>query len=153
MNSVEGKIKSIIEEMGISYLFEDWSRANLKLDKIACLKEGRFPCCINLLPVSGTFTFRSGLVKDGPNCLIAFADKAEFDFNGDDNQTVVERMKKLAMMFIGRCEESGFFEPIEGDIYYSVFYDKLDVNITGIVVEAKLKEAVGVCPETYGYGQ
>jgi hypothetical protein len=35
------------------------------------------------------------------------------------------------------------FKEISGDIPYSVFYDKLDVNVTGIVIQLKLEEIMG----------
>lgn len=141
---MEQKIKKIVESLGIGYIFDDWSRANLKADKPTIL----YPLCVNLLPVSGTFSFYSGIVKDSPNCLFAFLDKTDLDFDGKENSEIVERMKNLALKFIAKLNSSGVFEPIEGDIRYSVVYDKLDVNLTGITIEITLKPLRGICEET-----
>lgn len=145
--SIESNIKSIVEDMGINYLFEDWSRANFELDKSLRSEDFNFPVCINLLPVSGMLSQANGYIKDASNCLVVFADKADFDFKGATNQVAVERMKTLAMIFISKCNESGKFEPITDSVRYSVLYDTLDVNITGVTVELTLKEATGRCAE------
>ena len=48
--TVEQKIKKIVDSMeGVSYLFDNWQTANIRLDKI------KLPAVLNLLPVSGTF--------------------------------------------------------------------------------------------------
>lgn len=147
MDNIEFGIKGIVEEMGVSYFFEDWSRANFKLDKVLRSNEVKFPVCINLLPVSGILSQANGLIKDASNCLIVFADKADLDFDGSSNNITVERMKNLAKLFIARCNESGKFEPITDGVRYSVLYDKLDVNLTGVTLELTLKEATGRCAE------
>lgn len=137
--TVEEKIRSVVEAMGIAYMFEDWSRANKKADK------SKYPLCINVLPVAGSLNFTMGLIKDSPYCLLAFVDKAKFDFNGEENDQIIERMKTLAKRFVVRCNESGLFEPITGQVKYSVLYDKLDVNVTGITIQLTLQESRGTC--------
>ena len=141
---MEQKKKKIVESLGIGYMFDDWSRANLKADSPVI----KYPLCVNLLPVSGTFSFKTGIVKDSPNCLFAFLDKTDLDFDSKENNEIVERMKRLALKFIAKLNSSGVFEPIEGDIRYSIVYDKLDVNLTGVTVEITLKTVRGVCGES-----
>lgn len=137
--SVERKIASVAAKLeGVTYLYDNWATANVRLDRL------EFPAIINLLPVSGQFDISRTTLRDCPDCMIAFADKTRFDFDGVENDEVIERCKALAVRFIRELNKSGLFEWTSTDILYSVFYDKLDVNITGIVVELRLKEVQGV---------
>lgn len=141
--TVEAKIKSIVEEMkGVTYIFDNWATANVRLDSSA------MPAVLNVLPVSGRFNLGKTQLKDFPNCMLAFLDKSDFDFDGTENDEIIERCKLLAKEFILRLNASEMFEQVEGDIPYSVVYDKLDVNVTGIVIEMQLKESRGLvlCP-------
>lgn len=141
--TVEEKIKSVVESMkGVTYMFENWQTANVRADKIP------LPAVLNVLPVSGVFNLGTTQLKDFPNCMLAFMDKANFDFSGKENDQVIERCKMKAKEFILRLNESGLFKPVYDDIPYSVFYDKLDVNVTGVVIELKLEEVRGIvlCP-------
>ena len=50
---------------GVSYLFDNWQTANIRLDKI------KLPAVLNLLPVSGTFNLGRQQLRDCPNCMMA----------------------------------------------------------------------------------
>lgn len=144
-SSVERKIASVIEKMGnLTYVFDNWHTANFRLDKES------LPAVINVLPVSGVMNVTDRKLRDFPNCMLAFVDKADFDFDGKDNDEILERCKNLAMEFILTANASGLFEPISGDVRYSVLYDKLDVNVTGVVIELQLREKQGI---TLCYGK
>ena len=144
-SSVERKIASVVETMGnLTYVFDNWHTANFRLDKES------LPAVINVLPVSGVMNVTDRRLRDFPNCMLAFVDKADFDFDGKDNDEILERCKNLAMEFILTANASGLFEPIIGDVRYSVLYDKLDVNVTGVVIELQLMEKQGI---TLCYGK
>lgn len=144
-SSVERKIASVIEKMGnLTYVFDNWHTANFRLDRES------LPAVINVLPVSGVMNVTDRKLRDFPNCMLAFVDKADFDFDGKDNDEILERCKNLAMEFILTANASGLFEPISGDVRYSVLYDKLDVNVTGVVIELQLREKQGI---TLCYGK
>ena len=144
-SSVESKIASVVETMGnLTYVFDNWHTANFRLDKES------LPAVINVLPVSGVMNVTDRKLRDFPNCMLAFVDKADFDFDGKDNDEILERCKNLAMEFILTANASGLFEPISGDVRYSVLYDKLDVNVTGVVIELQLREKQGI---TLCYGK
>lgn len=139
---VEQKIKEVVSEIdGLSYMFNDWSRANVDLD----LNTAKFPVCVNVLPVSGQLKWKNNNFRDNPNCLIAFLDLTEFDFESKENENIVDRMKVYAMKFIFTVNESDLFEPIPESIPYSVVYDFLDQNLTGIILSIQLKELKGYC--------
>lgn len=138
-SSVESKIAKVVEIMGnLTYIFDNWHTANFKLDKMT------LPAVINVLPVSGVLNVTDRKLRDFPNCMLAFVDKAGFDFDGKENDTVLERCKNLAMEFVLTANASGLFEPVTGDVRYSVLYDKLDVNVTGVVIELQLREKQGI---------
>lgn len=139
-SSVERKINKVIQVMdsGLTYIFDNWATANIRIDKLP------LPAVINVLPVSGSFNVTARKMKDYPNCMLAFIDKTDLDFDSAENDVVLERCKNLAMEFILTANESELFDPIEGDVPYSVIYDKLDVNVTGIVIEIQLKEKQGI---------
>ena len=141
---VDLKIKSIIEQMqGISYEFNNWATANVTFDNLP------LPVCLYILPVSGQINLKNDYVRDQPNALIAFLDKAEFDADGEQNEPTVERMKNYAVEFFYRVNQSGQFKPIPDNLPYSVVYDKLDVNVTGVVFSVQLQEQPGVCIENF----
>lgn len=137
---VQEKIKQIVSTIPeLNYEFNDWTRANIKLDK------ANLPVCVNVLPVSGQLFLKNGNFRDYPNCMFAFLDLAELDMDGEENEITVERMKKLAKQFIQAVNKSGKFQPIGDNIPYQVIYDYLDVNVTGVSIQIQLKELIGDC--------
>lgn len=147
LGTVEGKVRTIVEAMGedVEYMFANWAQANVSIDKV------KRPTIIYVLPPSGTLDFSWKDVKDRPNSQIAFVCNTKFDFNGHENDGIIEAMKRLCIRFVRSLNESGMFETIEGSVPYRVLYDHLDVNVTGIVIEPTLKEVVGitVCCDPY----
>lgn len=134
--TAESKIKEVISDIGIPYIFENWATANIALDNSV------FPVALNVLPVSGTYKLSNTRLLDCNNCMIAFLDKTDFDFDGEENGQIIERMKTLSKEFIKRINSCGYFKYTDS-VNYSVVYDKLDVNVTGIVIELKLEEING----------
>lgn len=140
LGTVEGKISAIVATLGsgIEYRFMNWAQANVELDHIDK------PTIVYVLPPSGTLTFKWNEVKDAPNSQIAFVCTTNFDFDGKENDGIIEAMKRLAIRFVKALNESGLFEVIEGDVLYQVLYDHLDQNVTGIVLTLTLEEVKGV---------
>ena len=136
--TVQVKIKSIASRIeGTAYLFMNWAQTNVALDTIDK------PTIVYVLPPSGTLNVKYASVTDSPLTQIAFLDKTDFDFDSTENDEVIERMKGLFYTFLREYNKGEYFEPIEGDIPYQVVYDKLDVNVTGIVVTLTLVELEG----------
>ena len=137
--TVEQKIRSIVESMdGVNYMFKNWAQANDEIDNI----EG--PTIIYVLPPSGDLDFGYARVKDYPQSQIAFVASTEFDFEGEENDNVIEQMKRLCIRFVKKLNDSGMFELIEGRLTYRVLYDYFDQNVTGIVITPQLIEEDGV---------
>ena len=138
--TVEKKIHGIVDSMDedVAYLFMNWSQANEAIDKICK------PTIIYVLPPAGEFDISWAQVKDSPDALIAFVAPTDFDFDGHKNDDIIERMKRLCVLFIKTFNDSGLFKQIEGKLEYQVLYDFFDQNVTGIVINPKLKEEEGI---------
>lgn len=131
-------IKRIAECIGVRYLFASMYEANLVIG------DGDFPVLIDILPTSGSVTINQGLFKDAPNCLLFFCDKTDLDYNAEKEQPTIARMKQLAFEFIAEANRSGLFEFVD-NAEYEIFYDRMDVTVSGVAVSLTLKDAIGVC--------
>lgn len=138
--TVESKVKAVAESLGdgVQYLFMNWAQANVAMDEVVK------PSVVYVLPPSGTLDFDYARVKDYPETQIGFLSPTDFDFDGTENDNVIERMKRLAIRFVKALNESECFKLIEGKLSYQVVYDFLDQNVTGIVLSIPLEEVDGV---------
>lgn len=150
--TVQRRIKRIAQHFtGCNYFFANWAQLNTILDKV------EKPTICYILPPSGRLRTRRGATQfiDRPLTQIAFLAPTEFDFDGEENDDVVELMKLLMIMFIKEANKSGLFTMIdEVDIEYQVPYDTMDDNVTGVVVTLPLEEVPEtMCrmPEAFGY--
>lgn len=142
ITSVEKKVKSVVEAMNvdgaaINYMFANWAQVNVKIGKV---KE---PTIVYVLPASGDIDISWKEIKDNPEAKIAFIDRTNFDFDGEENDEIIERMKHLCYQFVMKLNESELFEKIEGKLHYQVIYNHLDENVTGILISLTLKEVEG----------
>lgn len=137
--TVQDKLKQVAESLGVSFVFEDWTQANVEID-------GRpLPAVVYVLPASGELNFKNGNIRDNQSGMLAFLDKVELNGNGLDNDCVVDRMKSLAMNYIVKLNQTGYFEPLGGVMKYQVAYNKLNAVTSGIIFEVTLKEITGIC--------
>ena len=146
LGTVEGKIRHIVSTMNedVEYMFCNWAQANVSIDSVTK------PTIVYVLPPSGNLSFSWRDVKDRPNTQIAFVCVTDFDFDGTENDGIIEAMKRLAIRFVRALNNSGLFTTIDGDVLYQVLYDHLDQNVTGVVLTLSLEEVDGVsiCSET-----
>lgn len=138
--TVEAKVRRVVETMGedVEYLFMNWAQANVAIDAITK------PSVVYVLPPSGKLDFGYARVKDYPETQIAFLSPTDFDFDGTENDNIIEQMKRLAIKFVKALNASEYFEVIEGRHPYQVVYDFLDQNVTGVVLNLLLEEVEGV---------
>lgn len=142
MKTIEEKIRAIAQKIGISYIYDDWTRANVRIERTP------LPVMVNVLPVSGSLrkvNMGQNYVLQS-NCMVAFLDKTEFDFDSTENDAIVHRMTDYAIAFVMMLDESGDFEQLGTDnVRIQVCYDKLDCNVTGVVLELTLTATDGYC--------
>ena len=138
LGTVEGKIKEIIMPLGVTYMYNDWTKANSDFDKLS------YPAIIFVQPASGNLHIANGQIKDQPDTQIAFMDKTILDDDATGEDSVVERMKRLCYRFIKAFNESKLFEPLPENIQYRVIIDHLDQMVSGIIINPRIKERKGV---------
>lgn len=141
MKTIESKIKSIAESIGVHYVFKNTSQLNVELDKID------EPTIVYYLPANGTMNInlKRNRVYDAPEALIGFlAPMDEMDFEGEENDQSVEACKRMAIRFVDALNKSDLFEPIDGEIAYQQVYDYDDACCTGIIATLTLAETEGV---------
>lgn len=138
--TVEKKVRSIVESKfeGFEYLFADYSQTNEAVDRI------HKPTILYLLPPAGRLNIHYSVVRDMPETQIWFLCPTDFDFDGKENDCLIERMKRAAIRFIHEVGESGLFEVIEGNVPYQVGYDLFDDNLTGVCITPILVEKEGL---------
>lgn len=145
LGTVEGKIRAVVRSLGpgIEYQFCNWAQANVALDGVT------MPTIVYVLPPFGTLLFKRNHVKDRPNTQIAFVCSTEFDFEGTENDGIIEAMKRLAIRFVKAYNESGLFEQIDGEVQYQVLYDHLDQNVTGVMLTLTIieEEGISICAD------
>ena len=137
--TVEEKVRMVAEDAGIAYAFMDWATANVAIE------QGQLPLMLYVQPASGTINVEDMQITDSPQCMLAVMDKCELDGDGKGNDNVIERCKAIAYKFIEHLNDSTLFAPIQGSVKYSVFYDRLDVNVCGVTFELTLRERQGYC--------
>ncbi len=149
LGTVEGKVRDIVEKMGedVEYRFYNWAKLNVEMDTITK------PTIVYILPPSGDFyiDLYAREIRDYPEAQIAFLCSTEFDFESEENDALIEQMKRLCYKFIKALNESGYFSPLDGKLPYQILYDHLDENVTGIVITPVLEEEEGqsICEDEY----
>lgn len=138
--TIQERIKRVAKKMGIAYIYHNWTSANVMLESV------KLPVMVNVLPVSGFFHLDGYQLKESANCLVAFLDKTDFDFDAEENDTIVEKMKQKAKRFLRELNDDGGFEEIDlTNVRYEVVYDKMDINLTGIILDLSLRKTEGDC--------
>lgn len=138
--TVEDKVRVVVNTIlpDFGYLFMDYTQANVEFDKMDR------PSVMYVLPPSGSLLYRRDSFRDRPKTQIWFLCPSDFDFDGHDNDRLIERMKLSAMKFFVGLNKSGLFRQIDGALPYQVAYDAFDLNMTGICFELELEELDGV---------
>lgn len=137
---IDEKIADVCRSIdGLTYHFNDWTRANVALDN------AQMPVLLNLLPVAGETIIKNGTVRESRDCLFALLDTINEDPTAAEQLCVVSRMREYKLELIKAINDSQYFEPIDGSVRDSVVIDKLDVAVSGVVVELRLKERDGRC--------
>lgn len=124
---------------GLKYQFNDWWRANADTDW-----QIDFPLLLDIAPNSGRFSFEAGLYRDTENHFFAVLMPTELDFRTPANAVIVDKCKRHAAKFLEELNNGGVYQ-FAGDIKYTVVYDKLDRNLTGVCFELPLQPIYGLC--------
>lgn len=138
--NIDSKIAEVCQRIkGITYHFNDWTRANVDLDRVS------MPVLINILPIKGGTILKNGKVRETRNAVFGMLDISGNDDTAEEDIATVQRMREFKLKLLIAINNSGYFEPIEGEVSDEVSKDTLDVNVTGVVFEIKLIEKNGTC--------
>lgn len=138
LGTVEGKVRSIVEPLGVNYAYNDWTRVNMDFDHL------EYPAVVFIQPVSGNLKVANEQIRDQPDCQFAFLDRTAHDDNAVSEDCVIERMKRLCYRFIKAFNASRLFDPLPEDIRYQSVVDRLDQGVSGIIISPRIKEKKGV---------
>lgn len=138
--TVEEKIRLVVERMDkLTYMFCDLKEANFRLDYES------LPAFVNVMPLTGSIHVTPTQLKHYANCAFWFVDKVDIDADGDTIGKVTQRCLEYAYEFILWLNASKLFEPLENtDVSITVVTDDMDANVSGIVLEAQLRERQGL---------
>lgn len=125
---------------GWNYQYNEWYTINERMSS------ENLPCVMNITPPSGRLVQSKTGWRDEGDCIIGFAIKMDFDFEGVEvDEEVVQPAKEAAIQFLAACGESGLFYPIADEITYSVIFDHLDCNVGVVAIQVALREREGYC--------
>lgn len=141
METIERAIKEVATEKfgSFSYVFDDWTRADRRLEKM------EYPAIVCILPSSGMTEVRNGKVYDTENIALAFLDVAPRDADGEENEEVYTRMKAAGASFIDHLARSRKFEGLDGRQQYETIIERLSSIVTGVMYSLTLTQAIGGC--------
>ena len=139
------QLKDIAADMGVAYIFADWSRANLVLDG-ARLREEGLPVILDIMPAAGTIVARTGMLVTTSERMVWFLDATRMDSTSSEDATTVADMLALARQFIARVNACGDYRPIDST-QWQAEWSMLDENVSGVCLTFNLVPFAGECIE------
>lgn len=139
--NIEEKLREIAERVlpDMSYVLGTLTEIDEKLDLM------QPPFVWVVFPEVGTLTYRRGRWWESFRALVGFFDLTRRDADGEDNMAVYRRMVDKAKTFIQAYNESGYFEPIEGDIQTFIHAEVGAGYVTGLMIDISIRERDGRC--------
>lgn len=140
LQTLEQKVAKVASTLkGWSYMYEGYASANEMIGRKS------LPCIINVLPETGMLVSTPTQQVDQSDCIIAFVDKMDLDYDGQETDTkVVERLKRGAQAFIWALNDSQLFRPIASEVPYSVMFDQMDDTLCILAIRLTLRETYGI---------
>ena len=139
------QLKDIAADMGVAYIFADWSRANLVLDG-ARLREEGLPVILDIMPAAGTIVARTGMLVTTSERMVWFLDATRMDSTSAEDATTVADMLALARQFIARVNACGYYRPVDAT-QWQAEWSMLDENVSGVCLTFNLVPLAGECVE------
>lgn len=115
----------------------------MEIDEKLDLIKPPFVWCV--FPEQGVLSYRRGKWWESVRMLVGFFDLTRRDADGDDNMAVYRRMVEMAKTWVVAYNESGYFEPLEGDIEMTIRAEVGAANVTGLWVDVNVKQRDGRC--------
>lgn len=116
------------------------SKTNVELDTTA------HPAAVLYIFRDGSIDLSTGLVRELADVNVMFLDQQdELDFQGLNNELILDNMVNVSKEFISRIIEANVAEIIGDEITLKGIYDFNDKNTTGVSLQFRLRELQGHC--------
>lgn len=145
MGNFYERLKGHVTKGGVlHYVFGSLAQANVILDKVY-KDRNNGPIGIVIQPTDGRME-TSPWVKDEQHLIMGYGEGILQDYDAEEVQEVVERLKGECVNLIGRLNGDGMWEPVV-EVEYNVMFDAMDANLVIVLMDFRLMEAVGRCVE------
>ena len=131
------KIKRIVEDSGFKFYYDSQNSINKILDNVDFSNDKSVVYC---------YLFNNMKLVDGMesgNVVLFFCKKTDFDFNSDENESIIDECLIDARQIEVNVKRSNMLT-IDSDILTQRFYDTFAVNVTGIAIDLTLSETYGL---------
>lgn len=136
--TITSKIKdSVRESLGIPCYYQSEEELNRIFDG------GEFPCAFFTLLRSQGITQDNGNIRERVQIAMFFADVAEFDYNAERNERIIDLQKQRAYKWLLSLRRSDTLRLVSTDGSERA-YAEYDVILTGYAVRVTLEELQGV---------
>lgn len=140
MNIVSKIKQTVLGALGESYPFYYMSEDQTNLET------GRmdFPCCVLRLITTGNTVSEAMQIKERVSAALFFLNLAEFDFDGEENEALIDARKEDAFTWLKSLGSDNTIQ-LEGEATTSRIYKEYDDIVTGYGLLVELRELSGFC--------
>lgn len=139
MNVIE-KIKQSVEAAtGLPMYYDTPETLNLRLDSM------RLPCAMLFVVKSGAVEDSNGVLRERLTINMLFCDSSDLDFDGLDNERILDGLKRKAFRWIRSLMVSGDFNLVSQN-GTGRLYATDDAIVTAFSVGVTIDEIAGVGP-------
>lgn len=141
--SIEEKLREIAAASvpELAWVFGTMTEIDAKIDLI----KPPFIWCV--FPDVGVINVHNGRFKEGIRVLVGFYDRVIIDAQGENNMRAYRRMAEKAKRFISQYNNSGYFEPLDGNIETTIHAEIGADNFTGLMLDITAVERDRKCIE------
>lgn len=139
-------IKRSIERQGMAFLYHSSGEVNELVSREAAYRDSELPVVICHLLSSGSMQNAAGVWVERVQVALFFSRLAEYDFNGEQNEQILERCKVAAQRWLHSLSDDENLRLVSVNSTERVYNSTEDV-ITAYAVNITIEElhGVGVC--------
>lgn len=103
------------------------------------------PCAFFHVVESGTAIDVNGIIKERLTCEVVFSDITTLDFDGIENERIIDELKRKAFIWLQVLRKSGILR-IDTIVSTSRYYATEDAILTGFAVTIRVEDMEGISP-------
>lgn len=134
------KIRASIQRVhgaGFAVYYHDDPTMNIIADTMT------LPAAIVQLITQGELDQTSGQWREVVSAAVFFVDRSDFDFDADENETIIDQCKRRALRWLAGLQLDEFLDLVRWERTSRV-YERFDAILTGFAVMVDLREREGV---------